>query len=257
MHSNVINLIIPRAIPVIAEGDDLAGLILEALERDGVILQAGDIVVIAQKVVSKAEGRTVDLANVIPSREAEVLAEKTGKDARLLELTLRESTSVLRARRDVCIVEHRLGHIMANAGIDHSNVTMSVEDGNAVLLLPEDPDSSARALRLRFEEGRTAHIGVVISDSFGRPWRQGTVGVAIGISGPAALIDRRGEKDLFGRTLESTEIGFADGIASAAVLGMGEGAEGTPVVVVRGLDWADTTQGASDVLRPRDKDMFR
>lgn len=175
----------------------------------------------------------------------------------MLEVILQESSGVLRARRDVCIVEHRLGHIMANAGVDHSNLAVLEDGDDMVLLLPDDPDRPASALRQRFEARHPAPVGVIISDSFGRPWRLGTVGIAIGIAGPAALIDRRGERDLFGRTLETTEIGFADGIAAAAVLAMGEGAEGAPVVVIRGLDWADTDHLARDVLRPRDKDMFR
>ena len=146
---------------------------------------------------------------------------------------------------------------MANAGIDHSNVAAPELGDDTVLLLPVDPDASARALRQRFEASGKAPIGVVISDSFGRPWRMGTTGVAIGISGPAALVVRSGDQDMFGRTLAATEIGFADGIAAAAVLAMGEAAESTPVVVIRGLAWADTVQVARDVQRPRDKDMFR
>lgn len=257
MNASTISYISPGTVPILSRGDDLAAVILETLRREGVVLQAGDIVVVAQKIVSKAEGRTVDLSAVKVSDEAAGLAEKTGKDARLLEVILRDTTQVLRAQREVCIVEHRLGHIMANAGVDHSNVTAPEQGDDTVLLLPEDPDASARALRMRFEADGQGPIGVVITDSFGRPWRLGTTGVAIGIAGPAALIDRRGEKDMFGRTLEATEIGFADGIAAAAVLAMGEAAERTPVVVIRGLTWADTSQGARDVLRPRDKDMFR
>lgn len=257
MSIRTLSFIVPNSIPKIANGDDLTAVVLDALKREGEALQPGDIVVVAQKIVSKADGKTVDLGAVVPSDDAHALAEKTGKDSRLLEVMLTESSDVLRARRDVCIVEHNLGHVMANGGIDHSNVTAPEEGDDTVLLLPDDPDRSARALRAGFEAACGAPVGVVISDSFGRPWRLGTVGVAIGVAGPAALIDRRGERDLFGRTLESTEIGFADGIAAAAVLAMGEGAEGVPVVVIRGLPWDDTDQGAQDVLRPRDKDMFR
>jgi len=257
MNAPTISYITPRTVPVISRGDDLAAVILETLNREGVVLQSGDVVAIAQKIVSKAEGCTVDLSTVTVSHEAMTLAKKTGKDERLLEVIVRDTAKVLRAQREVCIVEHRLGHVMANAGVDHSNVTAPGKGDDIVLLLPEDPDASARGLRARFEEGGQAPIGVVITDSFGRPWRLGTTGVAIGIAGPAALIDRRGEKDMFGRTLEATEIGFSDGIAAAAVLAMGEGAESTPVVVIRGLTWADTSQKAADVLRPHDKDMFR
>lgn len=252
-----LSLLVPRSIPRIAPGCDLAATILGALAREGGALQPGDIVVIAQKVVSKAEGRMVDLATVTPSEEARGLAATTGKDARLLEVMLGETRAVLRARPGVCVVEHRLGHIMANAGIDQSNLAAPGAGDDLVLLLPEDPDGTARGLRARFEAAGAAPVGVVISDSFGRPWRLGTTGVAIGTAGPAALLDRRGAHDLFGRVLESTEIGLADGIAAAGVLAMGEGAEGAPVAVLRGLDWTPGEQGAHDVLRPPEMDMFR
>jgi len=257
MHASVISYITPQGIPAIVEKDNLAGIILDSMRREAVTLQAGDVVVIAQKIVSKAEGRMVDVSSVSASDEALVLAEQTGKDARLLELILRDTKTVLRARPGVCIVEHRLGHIMANAGVDHSNVVGPEKGDDTVLLLPKDPDASARALREVFEADGQGPIGVIISDSFGRPWRLGTTGVAIGVAGPAALINRSGEKDMFGRTLEATEIGFADGIAAAAVLAMGEAAESTPVTLVRGLTWTDTAQEARHVLRPSDKDMFR
>lgn len=257
MSARSVTLLVPGAVPRVRAGDDLAALILTALEADAIALQAGDIVVLAQKIVSKAEGRQRDLSSVQPSAPARDLAEKTAKDARLIELVLQESHEIVRARRDVCIAEHRLGHVMANAGIDHSNLAAPEEGDDQVLLLPEDPDRSARDLRRRFEAVAPGPIGVVVTDSFGRPWRIGTTGVAIGIAGPAALIDRRGQTDLFGRTLESTEIALADSIAAAAVLVMGEAAEGAPVVVMRGLEWDDTDHRAADILRPRDKDMFR
>lgn len=257
MTIRALSFLVPDSIPSIVAGDDLVAVVLDALGREGEALKPGDIVVMAQKIVSKAEGKTVDLANVTPSDKALALAETTGKDARLLEVILSESADILRARRDVCIVEHKLGHVMANGGIDHSNLAAPEAGDDMVLLLPDDPDRSARDLRAGFEAAGGTPIGVVITDSFGRPWRLGTVGAAIGVAGPAALIDRRGERDLFGRILESTEVGFADGIAAAAVLAMGEGAEGAPVVVIRGLAWEDTRQVARDVLRPRDKDMFR
>lgn len=257
MTRDAITLMTPRGMPHIVEGDDLGEVILQALAADGVALRPSDIVVVAQKIVSKAEGKTVDLSTITPSDEARDLEIKTGKDPRLLEVILRESVSILRSKRDVCIAEHRLGLIMANAGIDHSNVSAPGQGDDLVLLLPDDPDASALALRRRFEAAGVAPIGVIVSDSFGRPWRLGTTGIAIGAAGPASVIDRRGEVDMFGRTLESTEIGFADGVAAAAVLAMGEAAEATPVAVVRGLTWTDSEQKASDVLRPRDKDLFR
>jgi len=257
MSARAIAMLVPQTVPRIKAGDDLAGLILTAFAADGIRLQPGDIVVVAQKIVSKAEGRQRDLTEIVPSQEARDLADKTAKDARLMEVVLQESTEVLRARRDVCIVEHRLGHIMANAGIDHSNLAAPAQGDDQVLLLPEDPDRSARGLRQRFEVATSSPIGVIVSDSFGRPWRIGSTGVAIGTAGPAAVIDRRGETDLFGRQLVATEIAFADALAAAAVLVMGEAAEGSPVVVIRGLDWTDTSHRATDVLRPKTMDMFR
>ncbi len=240
---------LPR-MPLVQPGDDLASLIADALGRAGLALRDGDVLVVAQKVVSKAEGRLVRLSDVQPSERALTLTETVGKDARLIELVLRESTTVLRARRDVIIVEHRLGFVMANAGIDQSNV--DGDDGSA-LLLPLDPDASCARLRLRMP----ADVGVVISDSHGRAWRQGTVGVAIGAAGLPALLDRRGEADLFGRTLRITEVGWADEIAAAASLLMGQGAEGCPVVLVRGLPRARRDGHAQELVRPKDKDLFR
>lgn len=255
--SAAVSIIPLRTLPAVAPGDDLAGMILAALMRESVTLADGDIVVVAQKVVSKAENRLRRLADVEPSAEARKLAESTDKDPRLVELILSESRRVVRAAGSLLIVEHRLGHIMANAGIDHSNVEADQQGSEMVLLLPEDPDASAAGLRGRLSEASNCRIGVVISDSFGRPWRMGTVGVAIGASGPASLVDRRGDPDLYGRTLEVTEIAQADAIAAAAVLVMGEADEGRPVVVMRGLEWRESSQGARDLLRPGEKDLFR
>lgn len=257
MPSPSISLLTLETIPHIEEGDDLAAVILAALGREGVALCDGDIVVIAQKIVSKAEGRLRRLDGIERSDRAMALQEETGKDARLIELILQESNAIIRTNENLLIVEHRLGHIMANAGIDRSNIDANVADDDVVLLLPEDPDRSAREIRRRLSDAAGARIGIVISDSFGRPWRMGTVGVAIGVSGPASVIDRRGDPDLFGRPLQVTEIGFTDAIASAAVLVMGEGDEGRPVVIFRGLEWQDSDQSARDVLRPREKDIFR
>jgi coenzyme F420-0:L-glutamate ligase/coenzyme F420-1:gamma-L-glutamate ligase len=204
------------------------------------------VLAVAQKIVSKAEGRSVALASVKPSVAARELAEQTGKDARLVELILSESERVVRARPNLIIVKHRLGFVMANAGIDQSNIGV---DGHA-LLLPRDPDGSAAAL--------AAQLGlpVVITDSFGRAWRRGTVGVAIGAAGLPALRDLRGQPDLFGRMLMVSITGFADEIAAAAGLVMGQGAEGQPAVLVRGLSWSGTQNPASELLRPAQEDLF-
>jgi coenzyme F420-0:L-glutamate ligase / coenzyme F420-1:gamma-L-glutamate ligase len=210
--------------------------------------------VIAQKIVSKAEGRTVDLADVVPSAEAVRLAAEVGKDPRIVEVVLSESTKVVRSRPNLMIMQHRLGFVMANAGIDQSNVA-EADGRQRVLLLPLDPDGSAEAIRSRLT--RHADVGVVISDSFGRPWRRGTAGVAIGSAGIPSLIDLRGQPDLFGRRLEVSIIGFADEIAAAASLLQGQAAEAQPVVVVRGLTWQAPSVPVADVIRPPEEDLFQ
>src|SRR5574337_1299593 len=216
-------------IPDIRAGDDLVQIIAGAMSAAGLELKAGDVLVVAQKIVSKAEGRLVDLNQVEPSGTAQKLAAQTGKDARLVELILSESSKVVRAVRGVLIVRHRLGYVMANAGIDHSNI--QTEDGTEqVLLLPVDADVSAAALRDRFQLVTGIAPGIIVSDSFGRPWRNGVVNVALGAAGLPSLIDRRGEQDLYGHRLESTVVAFADAIAAGAGLCMGEGAEGMPVI---------------------------
>lgn len=246
----------PPGLPMVEPGDDLAGLILAGLAACGEDLLSGDILVVAQKIVSKAEGRRVALSAVVPSDRAIELAEETGKDARLVELVLRESSRVVRARRDLLIVEHRLGFVVANAGIDQSNVAAEASEGHA-LLLPVDPDASAAELGRRLQAKTGASVGVVIADSFGRPWRLGTVGVALGAAGLPALIDRRGETDLFGRTLHATVIAVADHVAAAATLLMGEASEGLPVAIVRGLYLGGPHAPASHLLRPPQEDVFR
>jgi len=240
-----------EGLPLVAAGDDLAGLILAALSRADARLQDGDIVVIAQKVVSKAEGRSVELAAVTPSPRAIEIATRAHKDPRIVELILAESNDVLRVRPGVIIVEHRLGLVLANAGIDRSNV-----EGETALLLPRDPDGSAEQIRARLVAATGAAIGVMIIDSIGRAWRNGTIGTTIGASGIATMRDLRGQPDLFGRKLETTEVGAADEVAAAASLVMGQAAEATPVVVVRGIDLAGTGT-ARDLLRPKHMDMFR
>jgi coenzyme F420-0:L-glutamate ligase/coenzyme F420-1:gamma-L-glutamate ligase len=242
--------------PQVASGDDLAALAAEALARAGLVLRTDDALVFAQKVVSKAEGRRIDLTTVVPSVAALELAHTVQKDPRLVELVLRESRRVVRAARDVLIVEHRLGLIMANAGIDQSNVA-DPAGGEFALLLPEDPDASATHLRDRLRTLTGCECAVVISDSFGRPWRVGTVGVAIGCAGFPATLDLRGQSDLFGRPLRVTVVGHADEIASAASLLMGQGSEARPVILVRGVVSRAPHQPAAALIRPPQQDLFR
>jgi len=241
---------------MVRPGDDLAGLIGAALERANQTPQRGDVLVVAQKIVSKSEGRTVDLATVVASARAVALAAEIGKDPRLVEVVLGESVRVVRSRPNLLIVEHRLGFVMANAGVDQSNVAPA--DGvQRVLLLPRDPDGSAETLRARLAERFGVPLAVIINDSFGRAWRRGTVGVAIGAAGLPALVDLRGRPDLFGRILEVSIIGFADEIAAAASLLMGQANEAQPVVLVRGLDWTLPATNAQELLRPGAEDLFR
>jgi coenzyme F420-0:L-glutamate ligase/coenzyme F420-1:gamma-L-glutamate ligase len=240
-------------IPAVRAGDDLAGLAISGIATSGERLQAGDVLVFAQKIVSKAEGRTVDLAAVTPSPRALEVAQVTGKDARLVELILQESTEVVRQRHDRLIVRHRLGFILANAGIDASNV----DGGGSVLLLPVDPDASAARIRESIRERTGTDAAVAIIDSFGRPWRMGTTGTAIGVSGIPGLLDLRGLPDLNRRPLQASEIGFADELAGAASLVMGQAAEGTPIVLARGVPYARREGSAGELLRPKDIDLFR
>jgi coenzyme F420-0:L-glutamate ligase / coenzyme F420-1:gamma-L-glutamate ligase len=244
-----------QGLPLIRAGDDLVELVASALELNSVTPRAGDVLVIAQKIVSKAEGRLVDLATVKPSAEALTLAADVDKDPRLVEVILSESVRVVRARRRVLIVEHRLGFIMANAGVDQSNVGPA--GPTHVLLLPDNPDLSAETLRRGLAALTGIDIAVVINDSFGRPWRQGTVGVAIGVAGLPALIDLRGQSDLFGRKLEVSIIGFADEVAAAASLLMGQADEALPAVLVRGLRWSAPESAAASIVRPPTEDLFR
>jgi coenzyme F420-0:L-glutamate ligase/coenzyme F420-1:gamma-L-glutamate ligase len=241
-----------KDLPLVQEGDDIAALVVNGIQTSDVSPVDGLIVVIAQKIISKAEGRAVRLASVVPGHDAEVLARKTGKDARLVELILAESVEVIRQSGERIITENKLGIIMANAGIDQSNI----DDGYA-LLLPEDPDASAANIGREGSESLGVNIAVVIADSTGRPWRKGVVGLAIGIYGVPAVQDVRGSVDLYGRELQATEIAIADSIAAAATLLMGQGSEGNPVVLVSGLSFDETTQTASDVLRAKVSDLFR
>ena len=242
--------------PLVVPGDDLAGLILERMAPAGLGLRHGDVVVVAQKVVSKAEGRLVDLASIVPSPRAEALAREVAKDPRLVEVILSESRRIVRSARDVLIVEHRLGLVMANAGVDQSNVAAA--DGRELaLLLPQDPDASAGRLRDEFHASCGCEVGVIINDSFGRPWRLGVTGVAIGCAGVAALLDLRGDPDLFGRILQVTVVAYADEIAAAASLLMGQAAEGCPVIIVRGLPNRQQHLPARSMVRPPQEDLFK
>jgi coenzyme F420-0:L-glutamate ligase / coenzyme F420-1:gamma-L-glutamate ligase len=239
-------------IPMIAAGDDLAAIILAALKNSDCTLLAGDVLVLAQKIVSKAEGRTVDLRTITPSPRAVTFAKETHKDSRIVELILSESTEVLRHRPGVLIVAHRLGIVLANAGIDRSNVGEEY-----ALLLPLDPDRSCAELRRTISAATGVDVGVMIIDSIGRAWRNGTIGTAIGVSGLPGLLDLRGTPDLFGRALETTEIGLADELAAAASLVMGQAGEGRPVVLARGLGYGRRDSTAQELIRPREKDLFR
>ena len=242
-------------LPMIRAGDDLAGLIAEALPPAGLELADGDVVCIAQKIVSKAEGRAVPLARVQPGPEATRLARETDKDPSLVQLILDESTEVMRQRPGVLIVRHRLGFVCAHAGIDQSNIAQ--DDGECALLLPADPDASAAGLRARLQELTGADTGILITDSHNRPWRLGTIGTAIGVAGMGVLDDRRGTTDLYGRELRVTVSNRADAVAAAATLLMGETTEKIPVVIARGVVPVDSDDTAASINRPLEEDLFR
>lgn len=248
-----LSLIAPSDIPEIENGADLASVALSAFATIDVSPEDGDIFVFAQKIVSKAEGRRIPLDDVTPGPEAEALANETGKDPRLLELVLRESTEIVRHRPGLVIARHRNGCVVANAAIDQSNTV----GADSAVLLPEDADESADRLRRAIEANSGARVGVVINDSMGRAWRNGTTGTAIGASGVAALQDRRGATDRSGIALQSSEIAIADEIAAAASLLMGQADESLPVVILRGADWVAGNGAAADLVRPLDQDLFR
>jgi coenzyme F420-0:L-glutamate ligase/coenzyme F420-1:gamma-L-glutamate ligase len=243
-------------IPMVQQDDDLAAIAIAGFAATDLAPEDGDVLVVAQKIVSKAEGRIVDVSSVEPSARAIALAAEVDKDPRLVEVILSESRRVVRHRPNLLIVEHRLGYVMANAGIDHSNV--AADDGSErVLLLPVDPDGSAEGLRQRLVAHYGKRLAVVVSDSFGRPWRRGTVGVALGAAGLPATIDWRGHPDLFGRSLMVTETGFADEIAAAASLVMGQADEAMPIALVRGLSWTAPEVPGLALVRPPEHDLFR
>jgi coenzyme F420-0:L-glutamate ligase / coenzyme F420-1:gamma-L-glutamate ligase len=243
-------------IPMVKPGDDLTSMLIAALQDSGEVLADGDILVIAQKIISKAEGRIVALEDIEPSARAIELAAQVDKDPRQIELVLRESREVVKHRPGVIIVEQNLGLVMANAGIDHSNVE-SDEGREHLLLLPLDPDGSCQRLRAALKERLGVTVGVIINDSIGRAWRVGTVGHAIGVAGLPAVIDLRGNTDMFGRELLVSEEAVADELSGAASLLQGQGAEGLPVVLIRGFSSDAPMQGADSLIRPRQMDMFR
>jgi coenzyme F420-0:L-glutamate ligase/coenzyme F420-1:gamma-L-glutamate ligase len=256
MTARQLTLIALTGIKLVEPGDDLGAIAVAAFAANGIVPEPGDVLVVAQKIVSKAEARYVDVMTVEPSERAIALAAEVDKDPRFVEAVLSESKRVVRHRPGLLIVEHRLGFVMANAGIDHSNLPMQ-GGRERVLLLPENPDGSALALRERLVGVFGTAIAVIVSDSFGRPWRKGTVGIALGSAGLPALIDMRGHPDLFGRELLVTETGFADEIAAAAGLLMGQADEAVPMVLVRGLGWSAPEVPAAALIRPAEHDLFR
>jgi coenzyme F420-0:L-glutamate ligase/coenzyme F420-1:gamma-L-glutamate ligase len=243
-------------IPLVEPGDDLVAILVAGASRAGIKIVAGDIFVLAQKIVSKSENRYVELRNVVPSARALELAKVVGKDPRHIEVVLAESSEVVRTRQNVMIVAHRLGFVMANAGIDESNI-VHVDGNGRVLLLPENPDASCEALRSGLSRAFGVDVGVVMNDSFGRPWRNGVVGVALGSAGIPSLQNMIGSPDLFGRPMQVTEVAVADELAAAASLVMGQGSEGLPVVHVRGFASDAPVNPASTLVRPKERDMFR
>lgn len=243
--------------PLIDAGDDLAGIILERMQTADINPEDGDVLVIAQKIVSKAEGRLIRLDTVEPSPRANEIAEQTGKDPRLVEVILSDTQEISRMQAGLLIVENKLGLISANAGVDRSNVAPN-EERAWVARLPDDPDASAREIRRRLMEATGKELAVIINDTHGRPWRLGAVGLAIGIAGIEPVQDLRGQPDLFGHTLETSQIGLADQIAAAATLVMGQADEGRPVVLLRGLTYrVKENASARELLRPREQDLYR
>ncbi|MCH8809614.1 MAG: coenzyme F420-0:L-glutamate ligase [Proteobacteria bacterium] len=243
-------------LPLVEPGDDLAAILIDGLARAGIAPAARDVLVVAQKVVSKAESRYRDLGAVTPSDRARDLARAVDKDPRLVEVILSESEAVVAHKPGVLVVAHRLGFVLANAGIDRSNVRPE-PGAERVLLLPENPDASAAALKARLDAHFKIELAVIVSDSLGRAWRNGVTGIALGAAGLPALRDMIGRKDLFGRTLDVTQTGFADDIAAAASLVMGQADEGLPAVLLRGLAWHEPASDARALLRPKDEDLFR
>lgn len=246
-----------HGIPEVVPGDDLASILAQALDSsNNPSPRDGDVLVVAQKIVSKAENRYVELDRIEPSARALDIAAQCRKDARLVELVLRESSEVLRVAPNVLIVRHRLGFVVANAAIDQSN--LADHEGERALLLPADPDASAQELRARLQQRYGLDLPVLISDSFGRPFRLGVCGVCIGCSGLQPLVDLRGQLDRNGRSLQVTQIAVADQLCAAATLVGGEADEGIPLVIVRGLASRHLQEhrNALELIRPRQQDLF-
>lgn len=240
-------------IPLIQQGDDLVDIISGKIEQASFSLVDGDVLVISSKIIAKSEGQRVDLSTVSPGEDAIQLAEETAKDPRIVELVLRDSTAISRKAKNVLITQHRLGFVSANAGIDQSNVG----NPDAVLLLPRDPDKTAFEFREALYQKYGIHVGIIISDTHGRPFRVGNIGVAIGVSGIGAVKDLKGREDLFGRKLEISVQAYADLVASAAHLLCGEANEGFPVILLRGLDTSEPHGTASDLNRAPENDLYR
>jgi coenzyme F420-0:L-glutamate ligase / coenzyme F420-1:gamma-L-glutamate ligase len=256
MRPTPVSLFALPGIPFVEPGDDLAAILARALTESEVGLRNGDVLVVAQKIVSKAEGRYVKLDEIKPSLRAVEIAQQTGKDARRVEVILSESEEIVKLGPQLVIAAHKLGFVMANAGIDESNISRG-DGAGRVLLLPRDPDGSAAELKRRLDAAFNVSAAVIINDSFGRPWRNGVVGVALGAAGLPSLVDRRGAQDLFGRELRVTETAVADELASAASLLMGQAAEALPAVLARGLRFEAPARPAAALVRERERDLFR
>ena len=236
-------------------GNDIAVLIWQTLQANHITLENNDILVVTQKVISKAENQIVTLDLISPSEEAQLLSEETGKTPALCQVVIDQSSEILRKRPGLIISEHRIGFVCANAGVDHSNLDQI--GGERVLCLPEEPDKSADNIRLFLERKSGKNIGVLIIDSHGRAWRLGTVGISIGTSMVPELVNKIGDRDLFGRELRVTVIGAADQLAAAAALVMGEADEGIPLVHVRGFPYPLQQSSINEVIRSKEKDLFR
>ena len=248
----MIQIIGLRKIPLIKRGDNIADQIVKAAKEEGVQISEHDIVVIAQKIVSKAEGRVVNLKTITPSAKAEEISKASGKDPRHVETILRESAKIVRLKGPHIIVQTEHGFVCANAGVDKSNV----EDPDAVVVLPVDPDKSAGEIRQRIRQLTGVDVGVIISDTFGRAWRIGQVNVAIGVDGLPPIVDYRGSKDMFSYVLNVTQMAVADELASAAELAMRK-SDGVPVAIIKGVDYVHGTGSARDLVRPEEDDLFR
>jgi coenzyme F420-0:L-glutamate ligase/coenzyme F420-1:gamma-L-glutamate ligase len=249
--STIVIIPIP-GIPQIQPGDDLPSLLLDAIDRAKVGLKSNDILVVCQKVVSKAEGAVVDLKTVEPSPFAQQIAAQWEKDPRVVEVVLRQSGRIIRMKNGVIITETKQGWVCANSGVDESN---SLGD-DIVIVLPQDPDASARNIRVTIQERRGILIGVIITDTFGRPWRDGLVEFALGVSGFEPLLDLRGSYDLQGRELHHTVVAVADELAAAAGLVMEKGAA-VPAVIIRGYRFIAAEGTGKKLIRPADADLFR